>query len=225
MGKHVNRKVSSACLQKVKQWEGLRLETYKDSGGVLTIGYGHTNNCGGVRVTPDMKITEAQAEAFLIHDLTQFERCVEESVKVPLTDSQFGALVSFCYNVGTANFKRSTLLKKLNKGLYHCVPEELQRWNRVRGRTSVGLSNRRMAECGLWATDLVAAPNYTEVESRDTSKVLSVDVLVSLLGSLSGLGGFLSDSKILQYAFAGIMVCAAILAMLIICKRYWHSKL
>ena len=110
----MSRVITPFVADKLKQWEGLRLTAYKDSGGVLTIGYGHT----GPDVKAGMTITEAQAEMLLMRDLSRFEQSVERSVKVPLTDNQFGALVSFAYNVGTEAFERSTLLKKLNEGDY-----------------------------------------------------------------------------------------------------------
>jgi len=63
-----------------------------------------------------LKITEPQAEEILARDLVQYEKTVAESVKVPLNDNQFAALVSFTYDVGVPAFKRSTLLKRLNAG-------------------------------------------------------------------------------------------------------------
>ncbi len=94
-----------------KQWEGLRLNAYKDAIGVWTIGYGHTNSAGKPFIYEGMTITEKQAEELLCQDLRQFENVVERAVTVSLTDEQFAALVSFCYNVGTGAFCNSTLLK------------------------------------------------------------------------------------------------------------------
>ncbi|WP_375645154.1 lysozyme, partial [Bartonella sp. MR100HLJHH] len=94
------RKISSEGLALIKQWEGLRLNAYKDAIGVWTIGYGHTNNAGKPFVHKGMAITEKQAEELLCQDLRQFENAVERAVTVSLTDEQFAALVSFCYNVG-----------------------------------------------------------------------------------------------------------------------------
>lgn len=205
----VLRQTSREVLDKIKSWEGLELKAYKDIGGILTIGYGHTSAAGHPKVTEDMVISKVEAEAILIQDLKKYEQCVQSCVEVPLTDNQFGALVSFCYNVGTGSFKKSTLLKKLNQGRYDEVPNELMRWNKVKGKVSVGLNNRRIAECGLWAEGLVAAPSSTNVSSHDTSNVFNVDIITSIISSLSGLGGVFAGNGIMQYAFAFIMVAAS----------------
>uniref|UniRef100_UPI0005525886 lysozyme n=1 Tax=Bartonella florencae TaxID=928210 RepID=UPI0005525886 len=93
------RKIPTEGLELIKQWEGLRLEAYRDVACIWTIGYGHTSNAGQPLVKKGMCITKEQAEDILCEDLKQFEKTVEETVTVPLTDCQFAALVSFCYNV------------------------------------------------------------------------------------------------------------------------------
>ncbi len=83
------------------------MEDYRDTACVWTIGYGHTSNAGHPLVKKGMCISQEKAEEILCEDLKQFEQTVEESVTVSLTDCQFAALVSFCYNVGTAAFRKS----------------------------------------------------------------------------------------------------------------------
>lgn len=153
----MTRRVNAESLALIKQWEGLRLETYKDVGGVLTIGYGSTSD-----VEPGMKITRAQAHRRLVKDLATAEGAVDSLVKVDLTPNQFGALVSFVFNVGVGAFSKSTLLRKLNAGDYASVPSELARWNKVKGKTVAGLANRRAAEAGLWSRGEFVASNTVE---------------------------------------------------------------
>ena len=140
------RRVNDETLALIKRWEGLRLEAYRDTGGVWTIGYGHTAS-----VRPGQIISEAKAERLLREDLATAERAIERLVKVPLTDAQFGALVSWAFNVGEEAAARSTLVRKLNAGDYSATPAELMRWNKDNGRTVAGLTNRRAAEAGLWS--------------------------------------------------------------------------
>ncbi|WP_247643165.1 lysozyme [Brucella sp. B13-0095] len=83
---------------------------------------------------------------------------VERLVKVPLTDNQFAALVSFDFNTGALD--KSTLLKKLNKGDYAAVPVELMKWVNAGGKKINGLVNRRAAEAGLWAKGDFVSSNY-----------------------------------------------------------------
>ena len=63
-----------------------------------------------------MKITSAQAEAFLAKDLQVFANAVNSAVKVPINPNQRGALISFSFNVGAGALRSSTLLKRLNAG-------------------------------------------------------------------------------------------------------------
>lgn len=143
MPQHINEK----ALALLRQHEGLRLNAYLCPGGVLTIGYGHTE---GVR--PGMKITAAQAEDLLRHDVTGTEKHVTRLVRVALNENQFGALVCFVFNIGAGAFARSTLLNLLNRGWYAQVPAQLLRWCRAGGQESEGLRRRRHDEAALWST-------------------------------------------------------------------------
>lgn len=141
----MTRKLDQSGIDALKAREGCRLTAYQDTGGTWTIGYGETDG-----VTPGMTITQEQAEEWFARELVPFEECVEQAVKVALTDNQFGALVSFAYNVGSKNFESSTLLRKLNAGDYGSVPSEMLRWVKVHGITDQGLINRRNSEGGQW---------------------------------------------------------------------------
>jgi Phage-related lysozyme (muraminidase) len=139
-------KISQKGVNLIKQFEGLELKAYKDSVGVVTIGYGST----GSHVSIGQVITEAQAEALLIKDLSRFESGVTDLVKVPLTQNQFDALVSFSFNLGLGNLKSSTLLKKLNLKDYAGASKEFERWNKAGGKVLNGLTRRRLAEKELF---------------------------------------------------------------------------
>ncbi|MBB5074456.1 lysozyme, partial [Bartonella callosciuri] len=199
------RKISSEGLALIKQWEGLRLNAYKDAIGVWTIGYGHTNSAGKPFVHKGMTITEPQAEELLCQDLQQFENAVEQAVIVSLTEEQFAALVSFCYNVGIKAFCKSTLLKKLNNGDYEAVPAELQKWTKAGGKRLQGLVHRRAAETGLWAKGSYVSSNYQTVETREPTGFLKAEALAPIIGSFSGLGGLLAGNGPVQWALAAIM--------------------
>ncbi|WP_254475527.1 lysozyme [Bartonella sp. B1098] len=219
------RKISPKGLSLIKQWEGLHLKAYKDAIGVWTIGYGHTSTAGKPFVHKGMIITEKQAEEILSHDLRQFENAVEKNVTVSLTDEQFAALVSFCYNVGIAAFCKSTLLKKLNKGEYEAVPSELQKWTKAGGKRLYGLVHRRAAEAGLWAKGAYVSPNYQTVETKKTMGFLKAEALTPIIGSFSGLGGLLAGNGPIQWALATIMVLAACVGIFFVAKRFQEQRL
>ena len=128
----------------VKEFEGLYLTAYVCPAGVLTIGYGHT----GPDVYSGMRITAAQAEAYLSTDLQKFANIVNSAVLVPLNRNQRGALTSFTFNVGGGAFRTSTLLRRLNAGEdpNTVAQQELPRWNKGGGKVLPGLVRRRKAE-------------------------------------------------------------------------------
>jgi lysozyme len=141
------RHTNPAGIQLIKDYEGLHLTPYLCPAKIWSIGYGHTRT-----VRSGQKITSDQADQLLNDDLRLVERAVQRLVSVPLNDNQFSALVGFAYNVGIANFERSTLLTLLNRGWYEQVPAQLMRWNRAGGEPLGGLSRRRAAEARLWNT-------------------------------------------------------------------------
>ena len=129
----------------IRHFEGCRFDAYLCPAGVWTIGYGHTAD-----VKEGDSIDQEAAEAFLIEDLETFERDVTNLVKVPLTQQQFDALVSWTFNLGAGNLAESTLLKKLNNYQYAEVPEQMMRWVRAGGKVLEGLVRRRAAEAALF---------------------------------------------------------------------------
>jgi len=138
-------KISLEGLALIKRFEGCRLEAYKCSANVLTIGYGHT---GGVKESDT--ITQEEADELLEKDVLKFEEYVEDNVIVELDQSQFDALVAWTFNLGPGNLRESTMLKKLNDSDYASVPSEMKRWNKAGGKTLDGLIRRRNAEALLF---------------------------------------------------------------------------
>jgi lysozyme len=140
------RHVNKAGLDLVKSFEKCVLHPYDDGAGYMTIGWGHLIRRG----EHFDKITQAEADELLRHDLADAEHAVESQVKVPLTDNQFGALVSFAFNVGAGGLGRSSMLRALNRGEYGAVPERLKVWNKAGGKVLRGLTRRRKAEGDLF---------------------------------------------------------------------------
>lgn len=176
------RKINRETLDHVKRWEGLRLTAYPDPGSrngePWTIGYGHTSD-GFLKVYRGQTISTQQAEDALEYDLNETAAKVDQLVKVNLTDNQFGALVSFAFNVGVGAFAKSTLLRKLNAGDYDSVPAELARWNKNDGKVMRGLSNRRAAEAGLWARGEFVSSRAAPAESPSLIELI-VNFILSL---------------------------------------------
>jgi len=148
----------------IKKFEGLELTAYRDTGNVLTIGYGHT----GADVVENLKITKAKADELFRQDVKKFEDGVLKLVQVPLAQNEFDALVSFSFNLGLGALERSTLLRLLNEGKPKArVAQEIPRWNQDgNGRVLEGLVRRRQAEKDLFLTE----PSSLRVEHSIVAK-------------------------------------------------------
>lgn len=143
--------LSTQGLQSIGRLEGCKLQAYKDSAGIATIGYGNTYLLDGSRVSMSTPpITENEALVLLKHATSYICTEVNYLVKVPLNQSQFDALVSLVYNIGVGAFTSSTLLKLLNAGDFNGAAEQFLVWNRVGKQVNEGLSNRRQIEYKLF---------------------------------------------------------------------------
>jgi lysozyme len=142
--------VSPSGVDLICNFEGLRLKAYDDGVGVWTIGFGTTKYPNGIRVKKGDTCTLDQAKAYMQNDLKAFEQTVNNTVKVPLNQNQFDALVSLAYNIGSTAFKNSTLVKRLNEGNYKAAANQFDVWVNAGGKRMQGLVNRRAAEKALF---------------------------------------------------------------------------
>lgn len=151
--------VSANLVEFVKRYEGLKYSVYADPKGLPTVGYGHlltaqenatkTIMIGGLGVSLNSPLTQTQCDTLLSQDLYNDGAVhIQRMVKVPLTQAQFDALVSFVFNVGQGKLASSTLLKVLNQGNYADVPPELMKWTGI--PVLKGLVTRREAEAAMF---------------------------------------------------------------------------
>lgn len=139
-------KVSEQGVAFIKRWEGRRLKAYRDGGGVLTIGYGHTSMAGAPEVTVGMVITETEADGIFRHDLIKYEKAVLARIARPASQNQFDAMVSLCYNIGPTAFTRSSVVRCFNAGEIAAAADAFLLWNRDGKKVIEGLKNRRRDE-------------------------------------------------------------------------------
>ena len=151
-------KASDAALRLIKQYEGFVAKAYYCPAGILTIGYGHT----GTDVLPGMRVTQDQANDLLQKDVAKFEAIVTKAVTREITQGQFDALVSFCFNVGPGktgakdglvtlkNGNPSSLLRLTNLGDKAGASAEFAKWTKANGIQLAGLVARREAERKLY---------------------------------------------------------------------------
>lgn len=143
------------AIELICECEGFSAKPYPDpatNGRPFTIGYGTTVYPSGKRVElTDPPIDKSTALTYLSHDLRTFEAGVDALTRDDINQNQFGALVSFSYNLGLQNLKTSTLLKKVNLNPNDTsIYQEFLKWNKGAGRVMAGLTKRRQKEAELY---------------------------------------------------------------------------
>lgn len=141
-------KSSAEIVEIIKNFEGLRTTAYSCPGGYKTIGYGHKLPANSLC----NEISIEEAAALLLDDIREVEKSVQRNINIMLKQSQFDALVSFTFNVGSASLQRSTLRQKINRQEHAQVPGEFMRWIYSGGRILPGLVNRREIEADIYAS-------------------------------------------------------------------------
>lgn len=140
---------SDKGLEFIKDREGVINRVYLDPVGLPTVGVGHLVTPEDGLMVGDL-ISESLALELLRKDLAKAEAAVLKAVKVPLSQNQFDALVSFVFNVGASNFRTSTLLRHLNAFNYTAAADEFPKWANAGGRRLPGLVRRRADERALF---------------------------------------------------------------------------
>lgn len=143
------RQINQKTLDSIKNREKWSPKAYDDGYGFWTIGYGH-KIVKGDGYNKNSQITMDEGLKLLRKDLAWAESCIVKIVKVTLNDNEFGALVSWTFNIGCPQATSSTLVKELNQGKKSVVCDELRKWNKSNGQVSQGLKNRREEECALF---------------------------------------------------------------------------
>lgn len=134
-------RASATLISNIKRFESCKLTAYQDTAGVWTIGYGHTKG-----VKKGDKITQYQAEQFLRDDLAEYERAAGKVQRLT-TQGRYDAVVDFMYNLGIANFNKSTLKAYIESGrAVWEIQEQFLRWVNAGGRKLGGLVSRRIWE-------------------------------------------------------------------------------
>jgi lysozyme len=181
-----------AAIELIKCFEGFRRRAAELPNGSWTIGYGHTRTA-----RQGAEITEADADALLIYDLSAVVKALNEWVFSPLTQNQFDALVAFVFNIGLPNFRRSSVLRRLNEGSHLQAACAMEMWRTAdfEGERIVidALVRRRSAEMALFLTpqqgfvpvpSLIVMPRVDDDVAR-SAPLRTTEVEAPLEGSLT----------------------------------------
>src|SRR5215469_9739374 len=123
-------KISEAGVVTLREREGCKLTAYQDSVGVWTIGVGHTAAAGEPVPCAGMTITQEQADAIYDDDLDAYEATVNDYIEPVMTQNQFDAFVSICFNIGQTAFAESTFVEKFNEGDVAGCADAILWWNK-----------------------------------------------------------------------------------------------
>jgi len=140
--------IAKSTLSFITKEEGVRYRAYQDSKGLWTIGVGHlikSNEPHLMKAT----LTQEDVDKLLESDLRWCDEAVANSVRVPLTQPQYDALYSLCFNIGETQFKKSTVVKRLNVNDYAGAADAILMWNKP-----AVLENRRKRERALFLTGI-----------------------------------------------------------------------
>jgi GH24 family phage-related lysozyme (muramidase) len=136
-------------LNLIKGYEGLRMSAHYAPTEEWTVGYGHTSTA-----RHGMSVTEGDAERLLRNDVQPIEKLLADTVRAPLNQNEHDALVSLIFNIGEENWKRSTVLRKLNEGDKLSAARAFEMWTKARVNGELvaldGLVRRRAAEKSLF---------------------------------------------------------------------------
>lgn len=210
----------------IKKWEGLELEAYLPTPhDVWTIGWGHTKTA-----RKGMVITQKKAQQLFNEDIAWAEAAVNRLVKVGLNQNQFDSLVSLVFNIGTPNFSKSTLLRKLNAGDYEGAAEEFPRWNKQRqnGKLVVlrGLVRRRAEEMEYFLSPVDVKPSANFLAENDTTGIVkplmkSKEVLTGAGSVVTGVVGAVAAlaPEVQQTAVVAVCVAAVAFGAFIVYNR------
>jgi len=150
--------ISPAGEALIKKWEGFYAKRYRDPVGIWTIGYGTIQNRRlGIKLTAGMTVTKEEATELMRKELRAMEKHVNKLLTRDVSQPQFDAIMSFCYNLGTGAFKKSTLRRAINAGDFVKARAQFGRWvwatdRRTKKRVKLrGLVNRRRDEAKMFA--------------------------------------------------------------------------
>jgi lysozyme len=118
--------ISHQGLELLMAREGKRNEVYRDTQGVLTVGYGHT----GPDVVEGEIWTDERIEKAFARDLERFEEALNENITGTIGQNQFDALVSWLYNVGTGWARSATLIRHINEGNLDAAAADFDSWHK-----------------------------------------------------------------------------------------------
>ena len=201
----------------IAEREGCRLRAYRCPARVWTCGWGETDGVG-----PSTAWTQSYADQRFCDSLTERADAVRALCTREPTPLQLGALTSLAYNIGTAGFKGSTVLRQHNAGNDAAAARAFNLWNEARDPQTgklvelPGLTSRRAAEAALYLQPHPSdppepMPQAVQPESRPAAGPVAASGITvasagGLIASLGPLGEQIGAIKTALATAKGVLV-------------------
>lgn len=164
--------ISKVGLELIKKWEGFYPNAYLCPAKVWTIGYGLTKWPNGSAVKKGDKITQAEALALLEQQVNEHASAIFDYVKIDLTQNQFDALASFCYNLGKHILgKDPALTRYINAKDWANTTRVMQLYNKASGKVLQGLVDRRKDEVDLFNKGITKGKGVLKLNETGRSEI------------------------------------------------------
>lgn len=209
-------KTSNRGLSLIRRFEGFKGVAYLCPAGVPTIGWGTTEGVTHDDVRNKRTVTRDQADQLLMRHLVQYEAAVQRALG-DCNQYEFDAAVSLAYNIGTAGFATSTVVKAHRRGDKQAACRAFGLWNKatVNGKKQVlpGLTARRAAEAALYAEpvaqsvadDPAPMPQAVEPERPMTASTINrASMAAGTTATLAAAGEVLQTVQGVRYGLAGL---------------------
>lgn len=171
--------ISEDGLRMLQGFEGTVLHQYVDQAGVSTVCTGHVVRPDDASWIAD-GVTREECAEVLRKDVARYVRCVNQYVTVAVTQDQFDALTSLCFNIGETAFRTSTLVRVLNSGDYVGAAMHFVDWRFAGGQPI--LLQRRMHEAAMFSRGIQIDQAKLQA-AVEAAYHLSVDSTIDPMGS------------------------------------------
>lgn len=156
LSKTDEEKIVQVACDLICKFEGFSSSPYTCPSGYKTIGYGERMSLYDTR----KQVTEEEAREFVMNQAANILKKLRQDLgemeyihagERYIGNDQYAALISFVYNVGWENYRRSTLRQRIiGVATNDIIQKEWLRWTYARGKKLKGLKNRREAEYQLF---------------------------------------------------------------------------
>jgi lysozyme len=140
-------RITKRGLERIANYEGFSHTPYREPNGTWAIGYGHNKP---YKTDLPSWISREDALELFRKDIRRYESAVRDAVKVPISQCEYNALVSLCYNLGTGGFERSRVVYRLNRKQRFLAGAAFLLYVNSGGIRLLGLVRRRISERSLF---------------------------------------------------------------------------